>query len=48
MQSIYFFRDADAELFPRVEQIGLEIPDELPLQFDPVSSRRTSAPQRRW
>jgi ATP-dependent exoDNAse (exonuclease V) beta subunit len=36
MQSIYFFRDADAELFPRVEQIGLEIPGELPLRFEPV------------
>ena len=36
MQSIYFFRDADAELFPRVEQLGLEIPGDLPLQFDPV------------
>src|SRR5208282_347898 len=36
MQSIYFFRDADAELFPRVEQIGLEIPNELPLQLEPV------------
>jgi ATP-dependent exoDNAse (exonuclease V) beta subunit len=36
MQSIYFFRDADAELFPRVEQLGLEIPGDLPLRFDPV------------
>ncbi len=36
MQSIYFFRDADAELFPRVERIGLEIPDNLPLAFDSV------------
>ena len=27
MQSIYFFRDADAELFPRVKTVGLEIPD---------------------
>ncbi|HWE85543.1 MAG TPA: UvrD-helicase domain-containing protein [Terracidiphilus sp.] len=25
MQSIYFFRDADAELFPRVQSIGLEL-----------------------
>ena len=38
MQSIYFFRDADAELFPRVEQIGLEIPGDLPLRFDPVQT----------
>ena len=37
MQSIYFFRDADAELFPRVENIGLEIPGDLPLVFDPVA-----------
>ena len=33
MQSIYFFRDADAELFPRVEQLGLEIPGDLPLRL---------------
>jgi ATP-dependent helicase/nuclease subunit A len=37
MQSIYFFRDADAELFPRVENLGLEIPGDLPLVFDPVA-----------
>jgi len=36
MQSIYFFRDADAELFPRVERRGLEIPDDQPLRFEPV------------
>jgi len=34
MQSIYFFRDADAELFPRVENIGLDIPNEPVLRFD--------------
>ena len=39
MQSIYFFRDADAELFPRVEQAGLEIPGDLPLAFDLVGLR---------
>ncbi len=39
MQSIYFFRDADAELFPRVEHLGLEIPHDLPLRFDPVQLR---------
>ncbi len=33
MQSIYFFRDADAELFSRVRSIGLEIPQDLPLPF---------------
>jgi ATP-dependent helicase/nuclease subunit A len=37
MQSIYFFRDADAELFPHVENLGLEIPGDLPLVFDPVA-----------
>lgn len=37
MQSIYFFRDADAELFPRVKNAGLEIPHEEPLAFDSVS-----------
>jgi len=39
MQSIYFFRDADAELFPRVRELGLEIPaqeglDAEALHFD--------------
>jgi ATP-dependent exoDNAse (exonuclease V) beta subunit len=37
MQSIYFFRDADAELFPRVKALGLEITHDQPLLFDPVS-----------
>jgi ATP-dependent exoDNAse (exonuclease V) beta subunit len=37
MQSIYFFRDADAELFPRVKTVGLEIPNNEPLLFDLVS-----------
>ncbi len=36
MQSIYGFREADAELFPRVEKLGLEIPDEFSFPFDPV------------
>ncbi|HVU44820.1 MAG TPA: UvrD-helicase domain-containing protein, partial [Terracidiphilus sp.] len=47
MQSIYFFRDADAELFPRVESIGLELPQELPLAFDAVglfANFRTARP----
>jgi ATP-dependent exoDNAse (exonuclease V) beta subunit len=47
MQSIYFFRDADAELFPRVERIGLEIPDGSPLVFDAVrlsANFRTAPP----
>lgn len=34
MQSIYFFRDAEAELFARVRSIGLELPDAEPLCFD--------------
>jgi ATP-dependent exoDNAse (exonuclease V) beta subunit len=37
MQSIYFFRDADAELFPQVEQFGLEIRGDLPFRFEPVA-----------
>ncbi|MGP8252639.1 MAG: UvrD-helicase domain-containing protein [Terracidiphilus sp.] len=36
MQSIYLFREADAELFGRVERLGLEIEDDQPLEFDPV------------
>jgi len=41
MQSIYFFRDADAELFPRAKALGLEIPCSdsqiaEPLLFDSV------------
>lgn len=47
MQSIYFFRDADAELFPRVENIGLEIPNERALRFDSVHLKanfRTAPP----
>ncbi len=36
MQSIYGFREADAELFPRVEELGLEIPGDLPFIFDSV------------
>jgi ATP-dependent exoDNAse (exonuclease V) beta subunit len=37
MQSIYSFREADAELFPRVKTLGLVIPNEAPLRFDSVS-----------
>jgi ATP-dependent helicase/nuclease subunit A len=40
MQSIYFFRDADAELFARVKEIGLEIPDAEPLLFRLRSAKR--------
>jgi ATP-dependent exoDNAse (exonuclease V) beta subunit len=39
MQSIYFFREADAELFPRVQALGLEIPNDEPLFFDFVPLR---------
>lgn len=39
MQSIYLFRDADAELFPRVKAVGLEIPQDEPQLFDSVSLR---------
>lgn len=40
MQSIYFFRDADAELFPRVQTLGLELPDAepWPLHFVQLAS----------
>ncbi len=34
MQSIYSFRDADAELFGRVKNSGLEIAQEQPFRFD--------------
>jgi ATP-dependent helicase/nuclease subunit A len=46
MQSIYFFRDADAELFPRVRNIGLELPDADPLKLDfvPLSSNFRTTP----
>ena len=47
MQSIYFFRDADAELFPRVRDVGLEIPGADPLLFNFVPLRanfRTAPP----
>jgi ATP-dependent exoDNAse (exonuclease V) beta subunit len=37
MQSIYFFRDADAELFPRVKAVGLEVAHDEPLLFDSVA-----------
>jgi ATP-dependent exoDNAse (exonuclease V) beta subunit len=37
MQSIYFFREADAELFTRVRAAGLEIFQDEPLLFDFVS-----------
>jgi len=39
MQSIYFFRDADAELFPRVKTVGLEVAQDEPLHFDFVPLR---------
>jgi ATP-dependent exoDNAse (exonuclease V) beta subunit len=46
MQSIYFFRDADAELFARVKEIGLEIPNSEPffLDFVPLSANFRTAP----
>ena len=46
MQSIYFFRDADAELFPRVKTVGLEIPSDEPLLFDfvPLKANFRTAP----
>jgi len=46
MQSIYSFREADAELFPRVQSAGLEIPHEEPLCFDfaPLKANFRTAP----
>jgi len=46
MQSIYFFREADAELFPRVKEVGLEIPQNEPLLFDfvPLAANFRSTP----
>ena len=46
MQSIYFFRDADAELFPRVKTAGLEVPHDEPLLFDfaPLKANFRTAP----
>lgn len=46
MQSIYFFRDADAELFPRVRKTGLEIPDGNAFAFDfvPLTANFRSEP----
>jgi ATP-dependent helicase/nuclease subunit A len=45
MQSIYFFREADAELFPRVQHFGLEIPGEpaLPFHFVPLTANFRTA-----
>jgi ATP-dependent exoDNAse (exonuclease V) beta subunit len=47
LQSIYFFRDADAELFPRVRHVGLELPtgDALKLDFVPLSSNFRTTPK---
>jgi len=47
MQSIYFFRDADSELFPRVKFAGLEIPQEEPLLFDfvPLQANFRTVPE---
>ncbi|MGD0735277.1 MAG: UvrD-helicase domain-containing protein [Terracidiphilus sp.] len=46
MQSIYFFRDADVELFTRVKQNGLEIPGNapLPLDFVPLTANFRTEP----
>lgn len=47
MQSIYFFRDADAELFPRVRNLGLDLPDGDPHKFEfaPLASNFRTVPQ---
>jgi len=45
MQSIYFFREADAELFPRVQHHGLELAADsaLPFAFVPLSANFRTA-----
>jgi len=47
MQSIYFFRDADAELFPRVQRIGLELAtgERHRLESAPLASNFRTTPQ---
>jgi ATP-dependent exoDNAse (exonuclease V) beta subunit len=47
MQSIYFFRDADAELFPRVRHLGLDLPSGDPhlFAFAPLASNFRTVPQ---
>ncbi len=47
MQSIYFFRDADSELFPRVRNLGLDLSTGEPLQFEfvPLSSNFRTGPE---
>jgi ATP-dependent helicase/nuclease subunit A len=46
MQSIYFFREADAELFTRVKNIGMEVSnaEPLPLDFVPLSANFRTMP----
>jgi ATP-dependent helicase/nuclease subunit A len=46
MQSIYFFREADAELFARVKKIGLEVSNAEPLalEFVPLSANFRTTP----
>ena len=48
MQSIYFFREADAELFPRVKAFGLEFPKTSRCSSTSFLSGPTSAPRRLW
>jgi ATP-dependent helicase/nuclease subunit A len=47
MQSIYFFRDADAELLPRVRAVGLDLPtgEVHEFKFTPLTSNFRTAPQ---
>ena len=46
MQSIYFFRDADTELFARIKSLGLETADgnSLPLEFVPLATNFRTDP----
>jgi ATP-dependent helicase/nuclease subunit A len=47
MQSIYFFRDADAELFPRVQLLGFDLPgsESLVPRFVRLSSNFRTTPE---
>jgi ATP-dependent helicase/nuclease subunit A len=47
MQSIYFFRDADAELFPRVQHLGFDLPggESFVPRFVRLSSNFRTAPE---
>jgi ATP-dependent helicase/nuclease subunit A len=47
LQSIYLFRDADAELFPRVRNLGLDLSggEALRFEYTPLTSNFRTTPQ---